>query len=125
MPQRRCGSPTRCSSNPLRLDELDQLAATIGADVPFFLRDGPQLGTGDGTTLEPLELPQDFWVVLVLPHGETKASTAAVYRRFDERGGEAGFAERAAALADALAGVRTSARPCRSASERPRHFTAG
>ncbi len=91
--------------NPLRVDELDRLAATIGADVPFFLRQGPQLGTGSGTTLEPLALPQDFWVVLVLPHGETKASTAEAYRRFDERGGEAGFAERKAALADALAGV--------------------
>ena len=26
--------------------------------------DGPQLGTGDGTTLEPLDLPQDFVVLL-------------------------------------------------------------
>ena len=36
---------------PLPTDELDSIAAWLGADVPFFLRDGPQLGTGDGTML--------------------------------------------------------------------------
>jgi len=92
-----------------QLDEprpLDELAARVGADVPFFLHDGPQLGTGDGTTLEPVDLPQDFVVLLLLPHGARKESTASVYAAFDERGGEAGFDERAAALRDALARVR-------------------
>ena len=28
---------------------------------------------------------QDYWIVLALPHGVTKPSTAAVYRHFDER----------------------------------------
>jgi 4-diphosphocytidyl-2-C-methyl-D-erythritol kinase len=85
---------------------LHDLAARAGADVPFFLRDGPQLGTGDGTTLEPLELPQDFFVLLALPKNATKPSTAQVYAAFDERGGEAGFADRAAALRRALDAVR-------------------
>jgi 4-diphosphocytidyl-2-C-methyl-D-erythritol kinase len=85
---------------------LDELAARLGADVPFFLHDGPQLGTGDGTTLEPLELPQDFVVLLLLPKGAHKRSTAEVYAAFDERGGEAGFERRARALRDALANVR-------------------
>ena len=44
---------------------------------------GPQLGTGTGTDLEPVDLPQDYWIVLVLPDGERKESTAAVYARFD------------------------------------------
>ena len=70
---------------PLAPAELSALAATIGADVPFFLADGPQLGRGDGAELEPLELPQDYWVVLALPHGAVKRSTAEVYRSFDER----------------------------------------
>ena len=39
----------------------------VGADVPFFLRGGAQLATGDGTELAPLELPTDYWVVLVVP----------------------------------------------------------
>ena len=92
--------------DPLPAADLEQLAAELGADVPFFLRDGPQLGTGDGTELEPLELPQDFWVVLVLPRGIEKTATAAVYHRFDDRAGEKGFAERRAALAAALGAVR-------------------
>jgi 4-diphosphocytidyl-2-C-methyl-D-erythritol kinase len=85
--------------------ELHALAAGLGADVPFFLESGPQLGRGDGSELTPLELPQDYWVVLVLPRGEEKASTAEVYRRFDERDGPAGFGERVAAFERALAGT--------------------
>jgi 4-diphosphocytidyl-2-C-methyl-D-erythritol kinase len=91
---------------PLPPERLHALAAALGADVPFFLRDGPQLGTGDGTTLEPLDLPQDYWVVLVHPRGATKASTGAVYGAFDERGGGDGFAGRRAALLETLAGIR-------------------
>ena len=86
--------------------ELHPIAARLGADVPFFLADGPQLGTGDGTTLEPLALPQDFVVLLVLPHGETKRSTGEVYGRFDGRGGADGYEERLAVLRDALGAVR-------------------
>jgi len=82
--------------------ELERLAATLGADVPFFLAEGPQLGTGDGTTLHPLDLPQDYHVVLLLPAGETKTSTADVYRAFDERRGSRGFDDRRARLLAAL-----------------------
>jgi len=91
---------------PLPPERLRELAAQVGADVPFFLNDGPQLGTGDGTTLEPLDLPQDFAVLLLLPKGAHKPSTAEVYAEFDRRGGEVGFDERVAALRTALAGVR-------------------
>jgi 4-diphosphocytidyl-2-C-methyl-D-erythritol kinase len=91
---------------PLELDRLHAIAAALGADVPFFLRPGPQLGEGDGSELTPLDLPQDYWVVLVHPHGATKPSTTAVYGAFDERGGEQGFPERRVELARALAGVR-------------------
>jgi 4-diphosphocytidyl-2-C-methyl-D-erythritol kinase len=91
---------------PRAPEKLHELAAGLGADVPFFLRDGPQLGTGDGTVLEPLDLPQDFVVLLLLPKGATKPSTAEVYAAFDERGGEQGYAERVAALRAALAAVR-------------------
>jgi 4-diphosphocytidyl-2-C-methyl-D-erythritol kinase len=91
---------------PLPSERLHELAAQVGADVPFFLRDGPQLGTGDGSSLEPLELPQDFAVLLLLPQDARKQSTAEVYAAFDRRGGESGFDERAAALRAALASVR-------------------
>lgn len=91
---------------PLPAADLHALAATLGADVPFFLREGPQLGTGDGSELAPLELPQDYRVVLALPRGAAKESTAAVYRRFDERGGEEGWEERRARLTETLASLR-------------------
>jgi len=91
---------------PLEPPALHELAAGLGADVPFFLADGPQLGSGDGTTLAPLDLPQDFWVVLVVPHGAAKASTASVYAAFDARDGAAGWDERRAAFLAAVDAVR-------------------
>ena len=91
---------------PVADDVLHDIAAEIGADVPFFLREGPQLGSGDGTTLEPVDLPQDFWVLLLLPDDARKESTAAVYRAFDERNGADGWEERAAAFRAAVASVR-------------------
>jgi 4-diphosphocytidyl-2-C-methyl-D-erythritol kinase len=87
-------------ARPLAEEELRALASSLGADVPFFLTAGPQLGEGDGTTLEPLRLPQDFWVLLLLPDGEEKTSTADVYDRFT---GEVGFDERRAEVRKALA----------------------
>jgi 4-diphosphocytidyl-2-C-methyl-D-erythritol kinase len=91
---------------PLEPQELHRIAAGVGADVPFFLADGPQLGAADGTELTPVGLPQDFAVLLLLPNNASKQSTAEVYRAFDARDGAGGFAERAAVLRDALASVR-------------------
>lgn len=93
-------------SAPLEPDELEEIGATVGADVPFFLRRGPQLGTGDGTDLAPLALPQQYSVVLLLPAGETKPSTASVYEDFDRRSAAVGYTERRLALERALADVR-------------------
>jgi 4-diphosphocytidyl-2-C-methyl-D-erythritol kinase len=84
---------------PLPWPRLHELARGLGADVPFFLAEGPQLGTGDGTQLSPVELPRDYVVLVVLPTGETKASTASVYESFS---GADGFVERRAALERAL-----------------------
>jgi 4-diphosphocytidyl-2-C-methyl-D-erythritol kinase len=90
-------------AEPLDEDALHELAAELGADVPFFLRDGPQLGSGDGTTLEPVDVPQDFWIVLLLPHDQRKESTGAVYRAFDERNGAEGWEARAQRLRETVA----------------------
>jgi 4-diphosphocytidyl-2-C-methyl-D-erythritol kinase len=92
---------------PWAPDGLHELAAALGADVPFFLRSGPQIGSGDGTTLEPIAVPHGFAVLLLLPHGAGKRSTADVYADFDRRRGEHGFARRVVALRDALAVLRT------------------
>ena len=90
-------------TEPLTTERLHAIAAGIGADVPFFLAQGPQLGSGDGSELAPLDLPQDYWVLLVLPTGALKPATAAVYDAFD---GATGFDERQAALRTALAKAR-------------------
>jgi 4-diphosphocytidyl-2-C-methyl-D-erythritol kinase len=90
---------------PLPAARLHELAAGLGADVPFFLGHGPALGTGNGSTIAPIDLPRDYWVLLVLPQEAVKPSTAAVYAAFDERGGEEGFAERRSRLDTALARV--------------------
>jgi 4-diphosphocytidyl-2-C-methyl-D-erythritol kinase len=97
-------------AEPLPHGRLHELARGLGADVPFFLEPGPQLGTGDGTTLEPLDLPQDYFVLLVLPRDARKPSTAEVYARFD---GASGFEERAARIRDVAA-----------AASRPRDLAA-
>jgi 4-diphosphocytidyl-2-C-methyl-D-erythritol kinase len=90
---------------PLDRDRLHQLARHLGADVPFFLHDGPQLGSGDGTALETLDLPQDFAVLLLLPRDARKGSTGEVYAMFDARHGDEGYEERVAALRTSLAAV--------------------
>jgi 4-diphosphocytidyl-2-C-methyl-D-erythritol kinase len=90
---------------PLARGKLVEIAAALGADVPFFLAGGTQLGTEDGATLEALTLPLDYTALVILPHGLTKASTAEVYASFDDVRGEVGFEERRAALFEALHGV--------------------
>ena len=90
---------------PLSRAELHRVAADVGADVPFFLRVGSQVGAGDGSELESVDLPTDYTVLLVRPAGGAKASTAAVYDAFDERRGHIGFEERAARLRSLLEDV--------------------
>lgn len=96
-------------SEPLEAGRLHTVAASVGADVPFFLEPGPKLAEGAGERLTAIDLPQDFWVVVVLSAGAEKPSTAEVYRRYDELGGGPGFAERRSELLRALAAVRRPA----------------
>ena len=93
-------------SSPLSPAQLIELACPLGADISFFLLEGPQFGAGDGSKLRSLALPQDYGVLLVLPVGVVKSSTGEVYRAFDEREGERGFAERRAALLAAIESPR-------------------
>jgi 4-diphosphocytidyl-2-C-methyl-D-erythritol kinase len=104
---------------PLPNGRLHELAAGLGADVPFFLTPGPKVARGDGTTLAPLALSRDFVVVLLLPRGVSKSSTADVYRAFDARGGQRGFDERAAVLEDALSRVDLEKLPANDLASSP------
>ncbi|MBI2862861.1 MAG: 4-(cytidine 5'-diphospho)-2-C-methyl-D-erythritol kinase [Chloroflexi bacterium] len=59
----------------LPLAQLSNLAAQIGADVPFFLRGGTALAFGKGEQVEPLPPFPSCWVVLLmndLPMGTDK-----------------------------------------------------
>ncbi|MFC8915045.1 4-(cytidine 5'-diphospho)-2-C-methyl-D-erythritol kinase [Streptomyces sp. NPDC057116] len=62
-------------------DELLDICAELGSDVPFSLVGGAALGTGRGERLEPLEVGGTFhWVFAVADGG---LSTPAVYGEFD------------------------------------------
>lgn len=84
----------------LSFDELLELGAELGSDVPFALFGGVAHGTGRGEKLSAVPAKgQLSWIVLVNPEG---LSTPAVFRRFDELvdGGEpASTAELREALA--------------------------
>lgn len=96
----------RTLAAPLSAGQLLDLAVEIGSDVPFFLEPGPKLVEGVGELLTPLDLPQDFWVLLVLEAGASKPSTGAVYRAFDEAGGGADFERRRAELRELVLACR-------------------
>ena len=68
------------AGKPLALPALHELAAGLGADVPFFLQPGPAVGRGIGTVLSPLDLPP-YWYVLLNPG--LPVSTAWVYQNLD------------------------------------------
>jgi len=61
--------------------ELSRLAVGLGADVPFFIRGGTQVGHGRGEVLEGIEPPLVGWVVIA--KGSEGASTPEVYAEFD------------------------------------------
>jgi 4-diphosphocytidyl-2-C-methyl-D-erythritol kinase len=60
------------------LARLDEVAATLGSDVPFFLRGGAALATGRGERIEPL---RGRSMALVLVNPKFPASTAEMYGR--------------------------------------------
>ena len=66
---------------PVRANQLTDIAATLGADVPFFLSGGTALGLGRGDEVYPLaDLPR-HWIVLLIPG--FGVSTADAYAWYD------------------------------------------
>ncbi|MCO8272483.1 4-(cytidine 5'-diphospho)-2-C-methyl-D-erythritol kinase [Actinoplanes sp. TRM 88003] len=64
-------------------EELAEIGATLGSDIPFLLHGGTALGTGHGEAISPiLARPTTWhWVVAVAEGG---LSTPEVYRKLDE-----------------------------------------
>jgi len=77
----------RFCDHRLSPERLAQLAAQLGADVPFFLFKDPAWATGIGTHLEPLSPLPDVWYLLLNPG--FAVSTAWVYQSLQlTKGGE-------------------------------------
>ncbi|MBI4202434.1 MAG: 4-(cytidine 5'-diphospho)-2-C-methyl-D-erythritol kinase [Chloroflexi bacterium] len=92
----------------LSLERLAELAARLGADVPFFLQSGCALAQGRGNVLTPLPPLQGWWAVVLHPPISLEGKTGFLYRQLaaaDYTGGQG-----ALALAAKLRqGVRTLA----------------
>ncbi len=71
----------RLTGADLSTDELCEIGAKIGADVPFCIRGGTALGTGTGTELQPLPAFDKGYIVIVKPSGGV--STPEAYRLVD------------------------------------------
>ncbi len=85
--------------NPLSEQELFDIAASVGSDVPFCLFGSPALCRGRGELLTPLTMKKAYHVVISI--GDSRLSTAEVYRRFDDL--SASPAEKSPAFVQALA----------------------
>src|SRR5262249_34945189 len=64
------------------VEQLANIAASLGSDVPFFLHGPSSVCTGRGEIVRPIQRPKPRWAVLILP--PYALSTQSVYRKFDE-----------------------------------------
>ena len=67
----------------LRMEEMADVCARFGSDVPFCLLGGTMLATGTGTTLKKLRALPDCYIVICKP--DVSVSTAAAYAACDAR----------------------------------------
>ncbi|WP_405780051.1 4-(cytidine 5'-diphospho)-2-C-methyl-D-erythritol kinase [Streptomyces sp. NBC_00859] len=81
-------------------DELLDICAELGSDVPFSLVGGAALGTGRGEQLTPLETGGAFHWVFAMADGGL--STPTVFREFDRLTPDAGPPQASPALIEAL-----------------------
>lgn len=62
------------------MNTLYRIAASLGSDIPFFLRGGTAIGSGRGDTLTLLPAPMERFAVVVTPSEPTDAAkTARIY----------------------------------------------
>lgn len=66
----------------LKLDEMCEIGARVGSDVPFCVGGGTCLAKGRGEILTQLKPMKNFSVILIKPRGEI--STAWAYKTYDE-----------------------------------------
>jgi len=99
-------------------EELGELAAELGADVPFALTGLAAMGTGRGDLLTPvMSRGQYHWVLAVQSDG---LSTPAVFREFDDIHGYAAQAPRRPGKSEDEAGPATAESGDGEATDTPR-----
>ena len=67
----------------LTMDEMAEICARFGSDVPFCLLGGTMLATGTGTTLQKLRALPSCYIVICKP--DVSVSTAGAYAACDAR----------------------------------------
>ncbi|WEV76677.1 4-(cytidine 5'-diphospho)-2-C-methyl-D-erythritol kinase [Janibacter cremeus] len=68
----------------LSREQLEEVAADLGSDVPFLLHGGTAVGSGRGEVITAV-LAKGAYHWVFVPSVDTGLSTPAVYRAFDER----------------------------------------
>ncbi len=61
----------------LSRDQLGDVSLDLGSDLPFFFSSGQAVVRGRGEQITPIELPIDYWVLLVTP--DFPVGTASAY----------------------------------------------
>ena len=79
----------------IRHKDLIKISSLIGADVPFFIRGGCQLGSGVGNKLVEIEHSNDKVFLLVMPeiHINTKSAFKKLKKFLDHNKEKVNFAE--------------------------------
>lgn len=97
-------------------EELANVAAGLGSDVPFLLTGGTALGTGKGDKITPLPQLAALEMLLVVPGVSIEGKTPTMYRALRPEDFSDGV--RARAMADALSRRWLSSSDCCNAFER-------
>jgi 4-diphosphocytidyl-2C-methyl-D-erythritol kinase len=66
----------------LPMDELSKIGFELGSDIPFFLYNSPARVTGAGEVVEPIEIKNNYYVLVVKP--KQGLSTKEVYEKSDQ-----------------------------------------
>ncbi len=94
----------------LGAEDLRELGARVGADVPFCVSGGTALGEGAGELLTPLPPPPEHHLVLTKP--SASAATTRIYRAYDDEGPARG----ANAVEAVVAALRSGSLPVLAAA---------
>lgn len=92
----------RLLGGPRSVDELAELAAQIGSDVPFFVRAASAVCRGRGEIVQPFAFDRPLDAVVIKP--EFGLGTADVYRSLDR----SGLGSRAGGSADMVSALQAA-----------------